>query len=134
MGGRRTILRQAWRCAYSEDDDSWIEREIERYRRQPDGPYAGIGRALERLLALGADRRDLVELARGAQATMLFGVAYLLNDPGLSGDEVEEVRNLGWALVETDEDWTSTDREIGCLHESVLETDPTRREMRPRPD
>lgn len=129
---RFLFLRQAWKSTCSEDDDSWIERQIAYYQRHPDGPCAGVGRALERLLALGADRRDLVDVVRGTQAEMLSGLTYLLGDPDLQGDEVEEVRNLGWALVETDGDWNPTDRAIGGLHESVLELDPTRREMRPR--
>jgi hypothetical protein len=115
----------------SESDDSWIERQIAHSRRQPDEAYAGV-RALEKLLALGADRRDLVDLVRGTQAEALFSFSYLLSDPHLLSDEVEEVRDIGWALVETDAEWNPTDRGIGGLHESVLQMDPTRREMRPR--
>jgi hypothetical protein len=129
---RFVFLRQAWKCVCSENDDSWIDRQIAHFHRRPDGPYAGVGRAFERLLALGADRRDIVDLVRGTQAEALFGFSYLLSDPDLLHDEVEEVREMGWALVETDEAWNPTDRVIGLLHESVLATDPTRREMRPQ--
>jgi len=65
---------------------------------------------------------------------MLGGICYLLGDPGLADDEVEEIRELGWALVETDAEGYPTDREISGLDESVLGTDPARREMRPRPE
>ena len=125
---RFVFLRQAWKGVCSENDDSWIDRQIAAFHRWPDGPYAGVGRALERLLALGADRRDLVDLVRGTQVEALAGFSYLLSDPDLS----HEVREMGWALVETDEAWNPTDRGIGGLHESVLSLDPTRREMRPR--
>lgn len=130
---RYLFLRQAWKRVYGEDDDSWIEHEIEHFRNQPDKPYAGVGRAIENLLELGAERGDIVDLVRGVQASMLFSISYLLSDPDLAGDEVQEVRAMGWALVETDADSNPTGREISCLHESVLETDPSRREVRPRP-
>ena len=129
---RFVFLRQAWKGVCSENDDSWIDRQIAAFHRWPDGAFAGAGRALERLLALGADRRDLVDLVRGTQAEALAGFSYLLSDPDLSHDEVEEVREMGWALVETDEAWNPTDRRIGGLHESVVSMDPTRHEMRPR--
>jgi hypothetical protein len=129
---RFLFLRQAWKCVCCENDDFWIERLIAHFHRRPDDPYAGVGRALERLLALGADRRDLVDLVRGTQAEALSNFSYLLSDPDLLGDEVEEVRDMGWVLVETDDEWNPTNRGIGLLHESVLGMDPTRREMRPR--
>jgi hypothetical protein len=129
---RFLFLRQAWKCVSGEQDDSWIDRQIAHFHRRPDEPYAGVGRALERLLALGADRRDLVDLVRGTQAEALFSFSYLLSDPDLLDDEVEEVREMGWALVEADPEGNPTGRGIGFLHESVLEMDPTHREMRPR--
>ena len=121
---RFLFLRQAWKCAYSADDDSWIELAIESFRKTPDNAFAGVGRALEELLALGAERQVIVELVRGVQALMLFHISYTLGDPDLTEDDVEEVREMGWALVETDAESNPTDREISCLHESVLETDP----------
>ena len=129
---RFLFLRQAWKYVYGENDDSWIDRQIAHFHRRPDEPYAGVGRALERLLALGADRRDLVDLVRGTQAEALFSFSYLLSDPNLLDDEVEEVREMGWALVEADQEGNPTGRGIGLLHESMLEMDPTGREMRPR--
>ena len=129
---RFLFLRQAWKCVSGERNDSWIDRQIAHFRKRPDEPYAGVGRALERLLALGADRRDLVDLVRGTQAETLFNFSYLLSDPDLLNDEVEEVREMGWTLVEADPEGNPTGRGIGFLHESVLEMDPTHREMRPR--
>jgi len=63
------------------------------------------------------------------QAQLLFHICYLLDDPSI--DE-RELADVGWALVETNADLEPTDRVIGGLHESVLETDPSGREMRPR--
>jgi hypothetical protein len=43
----------------------------------------------------------------------------------------DPVPRVGWALFEVDDNGRPL-REIGMLQESVLETDPTGREMRPR--
>ena len=65
---------------------------------------------------------------RATQAEALAGLCYLLADPG----ELEpEVANMSWALVQLDANGEPTEC-IQSLHESVLETDPTGREMRPR--
>jgi len=126
---RYLFLRQAWSRVIDENDQSWIDRAIDDAKKEPNAPYSGVGHSLARLLANGASRDDVVDLARGMQAQLLFDICYLLDDPSLEDDEVEE---LGWSLVETHEDLEPTDRAIGGLHESVLETDPTGREMRPR--
>lgn len=51
----------------------------------------------------------------------------LLEDPRLEEPELGE---LGWGLFQTDAEGNAV-APIGGLHESVLETDPTGREMRP---
>jgi hypothetical protein len=81
------------------------------------------------LLEAGADRQLLADLVRGMQAELLFGLCYLLEDPGVSA---EDDAGIGWRLVKTDENGTPSDIPIACVHQSVLETDPTGREMRPR--
>lgn len=43
----------------------------------------------------------------------------------------EAVKQVRWALMRIDDDDQPIDR-IGSLHESVLETDPSGREMRPK--
>lgn len=131
---RFLFLHKAWRQVIGEDGDGWIDNSVARYQQHPDEPYAGAGRALERLLALGVNRTDIVDLVRAMQAELLFGLCYQLGDPGLYGDEEERVSRLGWAFVVTDADGEPTSKVIDGLHESVLEMDPTGREMRPRPD
>jgi len=125
---RFTFLRQAWRQVIEEDDKSWISSSIESSARAPDAPHAGIGHALKNLRALGATDEDLTNLARGMQAQLLFGLCYLIDDPG---ELEEEIEGLSWALVELDTEGAVL-HQIGGLHESVLETDPTGREMRPK--
>jgi hypothetical protein len=126
---RFLFLRQAWERVVSESDDTWIDLEIANSKQNPGQPFAGVGHALARLQAMGASREDIVDLTRGMQARLLFDICYLLADPSICEPSVED---LGWALVETDEDFEPTGETISGLHESVLNTDPTGREMRPR--
>jgi hypothetical protein len=126
---RFLVLRQAWRSVLSEDDESWIARELEYCRQHAREPGAGAGLALTRLLDVGAEKRDLTDLVRVMQWRLLASLCYLLEDPG---DVEPEASHVAWALFEVDEDGRPG-RHVGGLHESVLETDPTGREMRPKP-
>lgn len=125
---RYVFLRQAWRLVIDENDHRWIAAEIRAAEQHPDAPGAGIGHSIKRLLASGADRRDLTELVRGMQWTLLSGLCYMLEDPG---DLEPEIENMTWGLYEHDRHGNPK-YPIDGLHESVLHTDPTGREMRPR--
>ncbi|SFR55687.1 hypothetical protein SAMN04488005_2860 [Yoonia tamlensis] len=129
---RYLFLKQAWAQTVDEQDDSWIDREVEAARRHPDAPFSGKGHAIGRMLELGVARSDIVDVVRNAQAEMITGLCYLLDDPSLTPEDEERVGALGWALVVTNDEFAPTDEVIGGLHESVLDTDPTGREMRPR--
>ena len=125
---RFLFLRQAWQSVVDEDDENWIDAYVERSRGYPNEPFAGIGLGLKACLDAGADRRMLTDIVRGMQVELLFSLCYLLGDPAI---EEPEARDLGWALFAIDDDGQPM-AEVGGLHESVLETDPTGREMRPR--
>lgn len=127
---RFVFLREAWRSVVAPGDVGWIDRTIVNTKRRPDDPCAGIGPALERLLASGADRKDLHEVVRVMQYEVLFSLCYLLGD---SGQLEPELADLSWQLMRTDEDGESIGP-IDGLHESVLELDPSGREMRPHRD
>lgn len=129
---RYLFLRKAWQLVVHEENDDWIDACAERYRLRPDEPFAARGRAIDRMLQLGVDRADIVDLVRAMQAELLFNLCYLLEDPDLDEKEEDVAGPIGWALVATDGDDEPTSTTIGGLHESVLETDPTGREMRPR--
>lgn len=125
---RFLFLRQAWRLVVDENDTTWIAQKAADAEGLRRGPFAGIGHALKRLRALGAVDEDIVDLVRGMQAELLFRLCYLLEDPG----NVEpEVRNVRWSLFQVDEQLKPLEP-IRGLHESVLGTDPTGREMPPR--
>lgn len=109
-------------------DTSWVDRFIADAQRHPNALYAGVGLALARLRQQGACDDDIAEVIRGMQAELLFSFCYLLDDPGMLEPEVDTV---GWALFAIDADGQPL-YPIQGLHESVLETDPTGSEMRPK--
>jgi hypothetical protein len=125
---RFLFLRQAWRGILKEDDAEWTKHHIAYSNKHPDAPYADIGKVLNLMLEKGVPQTAINTLVRCVQAESLFHFCYLLEDPG---DLEEEVENVSWRLFQTDEEGNPI-QEIGMLHESVLETDPTGREMRPR--
>ena len=121
--GRFLFLRQAWRLVVPPGDVTWVAhgKSIDR------GPGGEIGPALTRLLSLGANEKDLTAVVRVMQWRLLFGLCYLLSDPG---DVEDEVKDLAWGLFQVDEDGQPV-ASIDGLYESVLETDPTGRKMTP---
>ena len=127
--GRFLFLRQAWREVINEDDHSWIQDQISYSEQRPDAPCSGIGPALQRLLDKGSDPQVITDVVRIMQYRLLFRLCYLL---GHHGDLEPEVQHISWALMQIDSDTGQIVAEINALHESVLETDPTGREMCPR--
>ena len=125
---RFLFLRAAWSCVVSESDPRWLDVVVARAEAHPSEPYAGVGHALKSLRSRGATDEELTDLVRGVQAEMIFDLCYLLEDPGKLAPEVSDI---AWGLFVLDEDGAPVEP-LSCLHESVLEMDPTGREMRPR--
>jgi hypothetical protein len=123
--GRFLFLRQAWNAVVAEDDRSWLAQAL---ARRPDGPGGAIVPALERLRGAGVSEQDLTDVVRVMQWQLLFRICYLLGDPG---DVEAEVRHVQWQLFQVDENFEPVEP-LGLLHESVLETEPSGREMKPR--
>jgi hypothetical protein len=129
---RFLFLRQAWKLVVDEDDREWISknRQID-----TDNPGGDIGPVISRILAAGADEADLTRVVRIMQWKLLFGLCYLLDDPDYLRDDCgiieKEARDILWCLFQVDDNGHPL-TEVGGLHESVLETEPTRREMRPK--
>ena len=128
---RYVFLRQAWQSIIGDGDTSWIEPQIEEAEQNPRSPGSGICPALKRMLAAGASREDIAEVVRVMQWSVLAGIAYQLSDPGVVEYPNENVPQVSWALFELDEDGQPL-HPIDGLHESVLDTDPSDREMRPK--
>jgi WD40 repeat protein len=107
VGTQEDFLHLVWEDINSAMQERWIENVIRASEREPDAPFADLGPALKRLLALGASRRDLSLLVRQAAYEQAFRVLYLLNDPGIDDNDVEG------------------------LHESLLGADPSGMDGRP---
>lgn len=71
-----------------------------------------------RLREKAATDEELTELVRAMQVELLYSFCYPLENPGVVEDGVS---NVAWALVQIDNEG------------SILETDPTGREVCPRP-
>ena len=124
---RYIFLREAWAGVVADGDTGWIDEQM---ATPPDGPGGAIVGALQRLRATGADLKDISRVARTMQSPLLFHLCYLIDDPQTEDEDI------GWSLCQIDSEGRLI-ANIDGLHESVLETDPTGREMKPdanRPD
>jgi hypothetical protein len=128
---RFVFLRQAWKSVVADADTGWIDPQVEQAERRPRDPGAGIGPALKRLLAAGASREDITEIVRVMQWNLLSGLAYQLSDPGVVDYPSADLPRVNWTLFAVNEEGEPL-HPIDGLHESVLDTDPTDREMRPK--
>jgi hypothetical protein len=118
------FLRQAWNLVVDDKESRWIAELSQLNSNKPGGD---IGPAIMRLLAAGGQEDDLTKVVRVMQWRLLSGLCQLLDDPG---NIEREAGDIAWRLFQVDEG----DHPIammGGLAESVLETDPTGREMRP---
>jgi hypothetical protein len=129
------FLRAAWKCVVPDNDPSWIH-EARMPPEHPNAPGAGLGPALDRLIAKGADLRDINAVVRNMQYALLFNLCRLTEDWTQGREDLPrvsaELDSVRWALFEIDEEQRPL-RKIACIHESVLSMDPTGREMRPMP-
>jgi hypothetical protein len=108
MATRAEFLEQVWKQIINPQmSESWIGDAVARFERTPDAPFADLGPALKRLLASGADRRDLCLVARHASYEAAFQVLYMLDDPGVDRDDNK------------------------MMHEELLGADPSGRDGRP---
>jgi hypothetical protein len=134
MTPREIILRDIWKYIADEDDLSWIDNVAS----QPanDGPMGDFGEITRRMLAAGISKHDIARFAKINGYEAAFGALYILDGGTLGDDEVRdsEGKEVSWRVqafdFETDQ---PIDAGIRGLHESILSTDPTGREMRPPP-
>jgi hypothetical protein len=107
MASRAAFLEQVWNQVINACMTArWIDAAVAHSRRRPDAPFADVGPALERLLAAGATREDICLVARHASYEAAFQVLYMLDDPGVDGDDNK------------------------MMHEELLGADPSGREGR----
>jgi len=107
---RFLILRRLWRDAV----DAWAASDA--LDRLPGA---------QRLLDAGADRSDLVRVARAAAYQAVFTAVWAIDE----GYDPEAPKDRpGWQLMETDPDGNPTGREVGGLQESFQSMDPSGQE------
>jgi len=121
---RFLFLKQAWTLVVKDGDQSWISEVCQSEANIPGG---AIGPAIDRLISNDVSRQDLTIVVRVMQWRLLSGLCRLIDDPGMLEGEVD---NIAWRLFQVDENDLPI-APISGLVESVLETDPTAREMRP---
>ncbi|MFK0258249.1 hypothetical protein [Streptomyces sp. NPDC090445] len=107
---RFVLLRSLWRGAI----DGWAD----------PGALEQVA-AARRLLAAGADRDDLVLLARAIAYEAVF---VALDELDCGGDVNVSGVDAGWAVMESGEDGRPTDRPLSGLHEDLLTMDPSGRD------
>ena len=126
---RFMFLKGAWQQVVSEDDTTWIDNILRNVPANSSDPYAGAAHSIRRMVDAGTTKSDIAQLVRAMQAEFLFALCYMMDDPSsVEGND----DYVDWSFMELDADG-NTCRTINCLHESVLETDPTGREVRPKP-
>ncbi|MGW7437879.1 hypothetical protein [Streptomyces sp. NPDC054849] len=81
--------------------------------------------AAQRLLAAGANRNDLVRFARAVAYESVFATVDELDS---GGDVNVSGVDVGWVVMESGEDGTSTGRPLTGLHEDLLMRDPSGRD------
>ncbi|MGW2017668.1 hypothetical protein [Streptomyces sp. NPDC001927] len=107
---RFVLLRSLWRGAI----DGWAD----------PGALEQVA-AARRLLDAGADKDDLVLLARAVAYEAVFAV---VDELDCGGDVNVSGTDVGWAVVESGEDGSPTGRLLSGLHEDLLTMDPSGRD------
>jgi len=107
LATREEFLKLVWEDINLAMQEHWIENVIRASEKDPNAPFADLGPALKRLLAVGASRTDLCLLVRHAGYEEAFTVLSLLSDPGVDDNDVE------------------------MLHELLLSADPSGKDGRP---
>jgi hypothetical protein len=108
MATREQFLKEIWDGVINSTmQEHWIDNTVRESEKQPNAPFADLGPVLKRLLAAGADRRDLSLIARQAAYEAVFGTLYSLSDPGVDDNNIE------------------------MMHELLLSADPSGKEGRP---
>ncbi len=124
---RFMFLKGAWQRIVTDDDTQWIDNVVLNVPPDSNDPYAGAAHAIRQMIDAGVSKSVIAQLVRATQAEFLCDLCYMLADPSsVEGND----GYVDWSLVELDADGNPA-RHINGLHESVLETDPTGREVRP---
>jgi hypothetical protein len=78
-----------------------LDRIVEDCKQHPDKPFADVGAAIERILAAGAQRRDICLLLRYAAYGAAFDTLYQI-DPEGAGVDCNDLVGLHELLLSAD--------------------------------
>jgi NAD(P)-dependent dehydrogenase (short-subunit alcohol dehydrogenase family) len=79
MTARQELLTRLWQDVININlRAASLDNIIANCKRDPTGPFADTGAAIERMLAAGASRRDLGLVLRGTAYEAVFGTLYAL--------------------------------------------------------
>ncbi|MBX3402497.1 MAG: hypothetical protein KF699_03695 [Phycisphaeraceae bacterium] len=82
--------------------------------------------------AKGVTDEELTDLVRTMQFSALFNFLNALDNPPGDVSDLPLAKATRWGLFRVDPETGIPIETVGGLYESLLETDPTGREMRPR--
>ena len=89
MGTREELLGHLWQHAINANlDPASLDAIVSRSNTRPNDPFADTGPAIERLLALGADPKDICLVRRDAAYAAVFDTLYAIGDPGVDDENV----------------------------------------------
>lgn len=124
---RFLFLKGCWDSVSDSIDGDWIEARLNSVPSTGNKPFDGMTHAIRRMLQCGVSRDDLTELVRCAKVEMMHDILYQMDDSEIvAGNK----RYVNWCLMLLDSE-ENPKVPISGLHESVLETDPSGKEMRP---
>lgn len=123
---RFSFLKAITSVLLKEDDLAWVDNQVEYNYRDAQEPGAQIAGALQEMLAKNVSKEAIIDLVRVIQWETLSHVCNTIDCTYQPGTPIDY-----WGLFQKDDDYNPT-VEIGSLHESLLEFDPSNNEMRPR--
>jgi hypothetical protein len=94
MATQEEYLEQIWQSINRTMDEKWIDQFTGVSKRDPSDHFDEVGLAVQRLLNLGASRRDLSLLVRHGGVDQEMKILYLLSDAGIDDNEVENLYTI----------------------------------------
>jgi hypothetical protein len=89
MPKRDELVEHLWQEIINPlEDPSTLDNIVANCKRNPAGPFAAVGPAIERALADGVSAEDLCLINRSATYEAVFGTLYAVGDPVVDDNDV----------------------------------------------
>ena len=124
--GRFSFLKAITSEWLKEDDVNWVDNQIEFNYTRPGDPCSQLPMALKEMLDKNVSRETIIDLIRVIQFNTLYHVCSIIDKTFETDTPI-----TNWSLFELDENDNPKDI-LNGLHESLLEFDPSGKEMNPR--